>query len=234
MKTRTKIAAALLAVGGCSSADSKDLATNEIEADFVVQVNDKAHLTTFNASFGRTSTDIVTLTDGDEVHVVTDKDANVALPKIFTGSYSANVDGIDRTTATWVLNRPHATSAPGSTIAILPPATLTTAPAAGSEISYAGGQGKVPFAWSNVIADATVKIGTYPCTGTSDTGGREVADTGSYELSTSDMFPSAPTAPECIRLSLTREVKNGKLDPAFKSGQVRAIYYQIIDINLVP
>ena len=139
------------------------------------------------------------------------------LPSSHVWVYGVTIPQNDRSTATFALGRPSGTAAPNSVVAI--PASLAlTAPAAASDVPYAGGAGKLTITWSNKMDGAKVIVGTDPCNGVvATTVGKEIDDSGSYELATKDMVVGAPTASQCVVVRITRRIV-GQTDAAYKGG----------------
>jgi hypothetical protein len=207
---------ASVGVVGCSAKSSSSLATNQISAFLRVEVDDDIPKTRFSAIFSQDITTDVRLEDGDNVAAMTDKDARLPLMLGNLSVYSVEIPQIDRTTATFNLSRASGTQAPSSTVAI-PPSLMITAPAAMTNVPYAGGTGKLMITWTNKVDGAKVVVNPDPCDGAATTTGTEVADTGSYEIATKDLIVGIPTAPACIVLFITRRIV-GQTDPAYKSG----------------
>lgn len=229
---RVALVSPLLLLAACTETPSSELATNEIDVYLRVEVLDEFTTTDLTVQFSQSITSEVVLAEGDVVTASTDKDPSVAFTLGGGNFYRASVPAVDRTTATFSLARATGTAAPDSTVAI--PAALTlTAPLVDAEVPYEGGNGKLTLSWSNKVDGALIAVHADPCEGTATTNGPDLPDTGSYELSTKDMFVGAPAKTECIQLRVTRTIA-GKIDPAFRGGTLEASRAMEIQVQLVP
>ena len=230
-----------LASFGCATKSSSSLGTDQVAPVFEVRVDTVASgPSTFisavmNQSGGALSR--VKLADGDVLSAHTDKDASLAFS--YSDSlqvYSVTLDKVtDRTSVTISLARASGTAAPGSTVQ-LPAALALRTPTAKAQVSYGGGAGALPVAWSDALGGATVTFFTSPCNGGAlSTKDLHAADTGSYSIGAADLLTGPPPAAgQCVTIKIVRSVA-GTVDPAFApKSTFTASRADYVDVTVVP
>lgn len=231
-------------LAACSTVGSDTLATNQMRPHFRVEVN-TANNGAVNGGEGPGMTvDLrladglsdVSLSAGDAFMGKTEKVPSLTFKsETFLGilSYVARSPSIDSRTLTVSLDRSNGTGAPTSTIEI-PPALDLDSPFP-STLAHGA---TLKLSWKTKVAGAKLGYRTFPCGGVGTTQFDEpsVDDGGSYELTGADLLgPTAPSAPQCLKVLIARKTSKGTLDPAYKDGgSFEAIHNDIYEISITP
>jgi hypothetical protein len=237
MRAHPRLLLALVALAGlaCDPKSSSELQTKDIKATIEVRVDaDPTGPHTEMITFLARDLEDVVLAPGDVLEGRTDKDPAQPFAKNDLNFYKLVLPQATSGTEAFVtLTRKQGTSAPASTVKIAPAVALT-APAAGSQWSYA--TGKLRLEWSNPVPGANVSVFPSPCGGAAaSTQVRTVDDKGSYELAASEVLVGMP-APQgsCVRLRISRGLA-GTIDPAFApKSRIDSFRRDYVDVTVVP
>ncbi len=230
-----------LAIAACTTTSSSDLKTTDIRASMLVNIsdNDPSKLTGVpeggadggdggapdSGSFiaadlykDDSLTDLVDLSDGDDLTINTNLVASTRVPRALHGFYDTHeADFAKLTDVTFILTRKSGTSAPSSHVAV-PGTVMMTAPKQDDMISFASG--KVTFTWSNVAAGSKVFVFVHPCGSFSASASSDdvaLPDNGSFDVPISKIPGAPPAAPTCYLARITRRM-TGTADPAWHAG----------------
>ena len=230
MSTFALSAAAMLV--GCDK-ESTELATKDIEADFTIDYDDgdPAKPETKIGVRLRESKDSATgpqgsvnLSGTDALSVTTDKNDDVAIPRVGAGDYEINLPTFAASVFTFHLKRA-AGSSDGTVFTMPGPLAFTDSPAGKTVAPNA----TLHFAWSNpapardlVPAKLQVSASTYPCGG----GGVTLApknelafdDLGTFDVEVAKLYAvGAPASGDCVDIRIRRRVL-GSADAAFDAA----------------
>ncbi|MFI5735177.1 hypothetical protein ACIA49_34010 [Kribbella sp. NPDC051587] len=224
------IVAAGLVLTGCSTVKSKDIRTSGMSAGFVVTVDDNEQRAVATASLRSGTLTYVDLGDGESISV-TGSGAPQQLRRqksLGTINYTSRLNDVLNagTEITFALQRDSANeSAPKSTVA-LPERVHLTAPTNSTTYSR---QQPVPIRFETAPTDQQTILSW---SGSCVTQGRMILTPGASSTvipagmlkantTTTSASPGQAATRCSVEITLTREVE-GRLDPAFKDGSVRA------------
>jgi hypothetical protein len=235
MKLKYACSLACLLPLGCSTTDSTDVATSDIEATMSVdQFVDSIDITVWlDEGEGFDASDVV-LAGGDTLSARSERGPLPAfeLNELDDSIQSIRVDDVfDEVTI--VFDRPSQTPAPAS-IGDIPDEAAIEAPA--QPYSFADGQAELT--WSNPLADGQVTYFAKSCGATQiafkDSGYR-VSDTGSLTIPMDELVDAEPgAAGECVTITLVR-LTHGVVDPALAPTSTFSVRKdQEVDITVMP
>ncbi|MFF1820652.1 hypothetical protein ACFVWG_25325 [Kribbella sp. NPDC058245] len=218
-----------LVLTGCSTVESKDIRTSGMSASFVVTVDDNEQRAVATASLRSGTLTYIDLGAGESISV-----AGSGTPQelrrqksLGTINYTSRLNDILNagTEITFALQRDSANeSAPKSTVA-LPERVHLTAPTNSTAYSR---QQPVPVRFETAPTDQqTILSWSGSCVGQgrmilTPGASSTVIPAGTLKANTTSSASPGQAATRCsVEITLSREVE-GRLDPAFKDGSVKA------------